>query len=108
MIKVTLITNAGRQYAMVAEDATPRQVLEENSVNYGVGKVTIDSIPVAMGDMDKSFAELGVKDTCYLTCVVKADNAAKAVVAGNACVITSAAKLEDLKLLCEKIRKFIY
>lgn len=99
MIKVTLITNAGRKTILTNEDATPRQIFEENDVNYAVGKPTIDSVPFSMGDMDKSLRDLHVAESCYLTCVVKADNAAEATVMGNACVITSAIKRDDLALI---------
>ena len=99
MIKVTLITNAGRKTVLVPNDTTPRKVFDDNSVNYGVGKPAIDSVPMGIGDMDRSFADLGVNESCYLTCVVKADNAATAKVSGSACVITSALKREDLELV---------
>lgn len=101
MIKVTLITNAGRKSFPVSDDATPRKVFDDNNVNYSVGKPAIDSVPMGIGDMDKSFAELGITDSCYLTCVVKADNAATAKVAGSACVITSALKRKDLELVAK-------
>jgi hypothetical protein len=58
-------------------------------------------VSLKLGDLDKSLQELGVKESCYLTCVVKADNAAAVQVAGNACVITSAVKLEDYKLVAK-------
>lgn len=99
MIKVTLITNSGREWAMASEDDTPRSILESKNVNYGVGKVTIDSVPLNMGDMDKPLGELVHNDSCYLVCVVKADNAAEATVMGNACVITSSVDLADYELV---------
>lgn len=99
MIKVTLITNAGRKYVMASDDATPRSIFDENNVNYGVGKPAIDSVPISMGQMDTPLSELVGSDTCYLTCMVKADNAAKATVTGSACVIVSDLKKEDLDLV---------
>ena len=101
MIKVNLITNAGRKTILVAETATPRQIFDENDVNYAAGRPALDSVPFAMGDMDKTFAELGAGETAYLTCLVKADNAANAVVMGNACVITSEIALEDLQTVAK-------
>ena len=102
MIQVTLITNAGRTPAFnVPEDMTPRQIFDEHNVNYAVGRPAIDSIPFAMGDLDKRIGDLVTGESCYLTCVVKADNAAEAKVMGNACVITSTMKLEDLALVAK-------
>lgn len=99
MIKVTLITNGNRTSFVVPETATPRQIFDQHEVNYAVGNPAIDSVSMKIGDMDKSLEALGVKEKCYLTCVVKADNAANVQIAGNACVITSAVKREDLELI---------
>lgn len=99
MINVTIITNAGQSKVMVSEDATIREILEENNVNYATGVTSIDGCPLHSGDMDKTFADMGVEARCYLSCVVKADSAATAVIAGSSCVITSTMKLEDLKTI---------
>lgn len=99
MIKVTIITNAGQNTIMASEAATIREILEENNVNYSVGVTSIDGCPMRTGDMDKTFEEMGIEDRCYLSCVVKADSAVSAMVAGNACVVTSSMKLEDLKTI---------
>lgn len=101
MINVTIITNAGRTSAMASEDATIREILEENNVNYAVGVTSIDGCPLRSGDMDKTFEDMGIENKCFLSCVVKADSAATAVVAGSSCVITSTMKLEELKLIKE-------
>lgn len=99
MINVTIITNAGQNKTMVSEDATIREILEENNVNYAVGVTSIDGCPLHSGDMDKTFAEMGVESRCYLSCVVKADSAATAVIVGSSCVVTSEMTLEDLKTI---------
>lgn len=102
MIKVTLITNAGRSTLLVDANTTVRTVLDDNNVNYAVGTTSIDGSPLKTGEMDKTFAALGVDEKCYLAVVVKADNAAKAVISGSACVVTSTVKREDL----ETIKKY--
>lgn len=102
MIKVTMISNSGRATAMASNNATIRQVLEENHVNYSVGVTSIDGCPLGAGDIDKTFSDMGIAEKCYLSVVVKADNAAKVNIVGGAVVVTSAVKLEDLK----SVKKF--
>lgn len=98
MIQITLITNSGRKTINVSEDATVREVLDENRVNYSVGMTQIDGCSLRPGDLDKTFAQHGIEDACYLSVVVKADNAATVTVIGEAAVVTSALKLEDIQL----------
>lgn len=97
MIKVNFLTNNGRSTGYASEDATIREVLEENNINYAVGVTQLDGISLKPGDMDKRFEEFGIGETCYLSVVVKADNAVKVTVVGEAAVITSDLKLEDIK-----------
>lgn len=104
MIKVTLVTNSGRTTVMASEDASIREVLEENDVNYAVGVTSIDGCPLKGGEMDKSLSDMGVTEKCFLSVVVKADNAASAMIAGGAVVITSALKRSDIELV-KKYRK---
>ena len=103
MIQITMITNNPKKVITVSEDATIREVLDENHVNYAVGVTSLDGIALRPGDMDKTFAEHGITDACFLSCVFKADNAASVTVMGEAAVITSALKLDDI-LLAKKYR----
>lgn len=97
MVNVSLITNNGPQTVCVSEDSTIREVLDGNHVNYSVGSPMLDGFTLKPGDLDKTFAEYGITDSCYLNVVVKADNAAKVTVVGEAAIITSGLKLEDIK-----------
>lgn len=97
MIKIILTTNAGKKEIFANEDATLREVLDENHVNYGVGATQLDGYTLRPGELDKSFTEHGITESCYLSVVVKSDNAAKVTVVGEAAVITSALKLEDIQ-----------
>lgn len=54
---------------------TPRSVFEKHHIEYGYGMNTLDGSPMKPGDMDKTFAELGVTDICYLLSIKKTDNA---------------------------------
>lgn len=74
-VKVTYGNNMKRGTELVEDTMTPRQLLEEKEINYATGITTLDGAPLGRGDLDRSFAELGITDKCYLLCVVKADNA---------------------------------
>lgn len=102
MVKITLITNAGRKTVIASEAKTLREVYEENDVNYDSCTNTIDSVPLRIGDLDKTLRELGVGETCRMSSIVKMDNAAKIVLTGDACIIKSGVKLDDWK----KVLKF--
>lgn len=75
MVQVRIITNLGPATDVVAPTTTPREVLEKNEIDYSRGAVSIDGVPLRVGDLDKSLAELGVGERCNLSVVVKADNA---------------------------------
>lgn len=102
MVKITLITNAGRKTVIASEDKTLRKIYEENEVNYDSCTNTIDSVPLRIGDLDKTLRELGVGETCRMSSIVKMDNAAKIILTGDACIIKSGVKLDDWK----KVLKF--
>lgn len=99
MITVRAITNNFRDSFDWDENDTVRNFLEENEIDYSVGVTSIDGSPLKVGDMDKTFAQLGIESTCYLSVVVKADNAAKMTIVGGAVVVTSDADLETLKTI---------
>ena len=102
MVKITLITNAGRKTVIASETKTLREIYEENDVNYDSCTNTIDSVPLRVGDLGKTLGELGVGETCRMSSIVKMDNAAKIILTGDACIIKSGVKLEDWK----KVLKF--
>ena len=74
-IKITYGNNMKRGTVLEPDTKTPRQVFDENEVNYATGITTLDGAPLGRGDLDKTFAELGITEKCYLLNVVKADNA---------------------------------
>ncbi len=102
MVKITLITNAGRKTVIASEAKTLREIYEENDVNYDSCTNTIDSVPLRVGDLNKTLRELGVGETCRMSSIVKMDNAAKIILTGDACIIKSGVKLDDWK----KVLKF--
>ena len=97
MVKVSLISTAGRKSDMFAEHQTPREVFEYFDVDYSVATNTIDGVKLGIGDMDKSLKELGVGAECRISSIVKTDNAAHIDLSGAAAVLVSDVKLEDWK-----------
>jgi len=75
MVKVNVGNNVKRETKIVNEDSTLRTVLEEVGIDYTKGTMTLDGSTLGPGDLDKSFAQFGIKDKCFLLNVVKADNA---------------------------------
>lgn len=76
MIKVTLGNNVNRTSVIIDENTTLRTALEDNGVDYtSHGTLHLDGATLAPGDLDKTFAQLGISEKCYLLQVVKADNA---------------------------------
>lgn len=75
MIKCVVGNNVKRETKIVNSTATPRQVLEEAGIDYTRGTVNLDGSTLGPGDLDKTFAQHGITEKCYLLQVVKADNA---------------------------------
>lgn len=75
MLEVFVGTNTTRHKVSVDPSRTLRDVLESEGVNYQTTTVHMDGSALKPGDMDKSFADLGVTEKCYLIAVVKTDNA---------------------------------
>lgn len=75
MIKVVVGNNVKREAVIVDANTTLRTVLEDANVDYTRGVMHLDGSYLNPGDLDKTFASLGITDKCYLLNVVKADNA---------------------------------
>lgn len=75
MIKCIVGNNVKRETKIVNSSATLRQVLEEAGIDYTRGTVNLDGSTLMPGDLDKTFAQHGITEKCYLLQVVKADNA---------------------------------
>lgn len=79
MINVIVSNNMDRNTVPVDEHVTIKSVLESQDINYSVGMISIDGATLKPGDINKTFADMGVTDKCYLSVIVKADNAADCV-----------------------------
>ena len=102
MIKVTIGNNVSRRPYMLDENITLRDALEQADIDYSIGMTSLDGTTLQPGDLDKSFADFGIAEKCFLLNVVKADNAAVIKVVGGVAVVESAAKLDTIK----KVQKY--
>jgi hypothetical protein len=75
MIQVTIGTNTNRKKITIDANKTIKDTLDENGVNYSVATLHMDGATLQPGEINKTFAEMGVTESCYLIAVVKADNA---------------------------------
>ena len=75
MIKVTIGNNFKRDVKFIDEGTTIRSALEDAEIDYTRGSVNLDGAPISAGEFDKTFADFGVTEKCYLLQVVKTDNA---------------------------------
>ena len=75
MIKVTMGNNVKRSSEILDENTTLREALEIAGIDYSRGTMNLDGSSLAPGDLDKTFADFGISEKCFLLNVVKADNA---------------------------------
>ena len=76
MIKVTIGNNVKRKTEILDENTTLRQAAEDAEIDYSRGTMNLDGSSLSPGDLDKTFADFGITEKCFLLNVVKADNAA--------------------------------
>lgn len=97
MIKAIIGNNISRSQSIIDENTTLREALEQAGIDYAIGMTSLDGVTLKAGDLDKTFADFGIEDHCYLMNVVKADNAATIKVVGGVAVVESGAELETIK-----------
>jgi hypothetical protein len=75
VVRVTVGNNVQKETKDVPSTETLRTTLENANIDYTRGITTIDGSSLKAGDMDKTYAELGITGRTFLLNVVKADNA---------------------------------
>lgn len=73
MIRVTVGNTVKRENVIVNSNTTLRKVLEDAGIDYTKGGLNLDGSTLNAGDIDKTFADFGVTEKCFLLQVVKAD-----------------------------------
>ena len=76
MIKVTMGNNVKRTSEILDENTTLREGLDDSGIDYTTGIMNLDGSTIDPDDLDRTFADFGITEKCYLLNVVKADNAA--------------------------------
>ncbi len=75
MIKVYVGNNVDRWPVLCDPNTTLRAILEQEKIDYSRASMHLDGATLQPGDLDKTFAELGIKSQCFLLSVQKLDNA---------------------------------
>ena len=75
MIKVIYRDNINASEKIVSENTTVKSFLEEEGIDYSSRPLAIDGAMLSAGEVNKTFADFGVTEKCYLTSVAKLDNA---------------------------------
>ena len=75
MIKLTTGNNVKRKTEIIDENTTLRKALEDADIDYSIGMMNLDGSTLSPGDLDRTFADFGITDKCFLLNVTKADNA---------------------------------
>ena len=75
MIKVVIGNNVKRETKIIDENTTLRKALEDAGIDYTKGSLNMDGSTLGPGDLNKTFAQFGITERCFLLQVVKADNA---------------------------------
>ena len=101
MIKAHIGNNLSNSAYFLDDGVTLRQAFDQANINYGIGMNSLDGCTLQPGDLDKTFAEMGIKDECFLLNVAKAVNAATIKVVGGVAVVESVAKLAEIKKLAK-------
>lgn len=98
-ISVTIGNNTKRAAYTVDSATTLAAAMKEHGVDPNVGTVALNGATLQKSELQKTFDDFGVTDSCFLISSVKADNAAEVHVAGSAVVIASTMKPEELAVL---------
>lgn len=75
MIRVILRKNVDRVEDIIESTVTVREFLEKHNVDYSRGSTMIDGSVLGAGDMDRTFESFGITTKCFVSNVVKTDNA---------------------------------
>ena len=63
--------NVKRKSEILDENTTLREALEDAEIDYTTGIMNLDGSTLSPGDLDKTFADFGITEKCYLLNVVK-------------------------------------
>lgn len=76
MVSVTVGNNVTKEVVLVESTATLKSALERKGISTTSGVFQLNGETISNSDLDKSFADFGITDSCFLLNVKKVDNAA--------------------------------
>lgn len=74
MIQVTFV-GMRRTKEVIDESTKIKAALEERHMDYLNSMVTLDGSPLDASELNSTFADLGITDSCYLASTHRKDNA---------------------------------
>lgn len=76
IIRVIAGNNVERKTYSIPNNRTIREFLEtETTIDCTRGTLHLSGTTLTAEDLDRSFEEMGIEDTCSLLSIIKADNA---------------------------------
>ena len=76
MIKVFMGNNVTRTEEILESSTTIRAALDLAGIDYTIGLMNLNGTTLKPDDLDKTFDDFEITESCFLLNVVKADNAA--------------------------------
>jgi len=70
MLKIVVGNTVKRETVIVDDNTTLRSVLESAEIDYSRGAMHLDGSSLNPGDLDKTFADFGIAEKCFLLNVV--------------------------------------
>ena len=80
MVKVVYGDNLNRNEDITSATTTLKSFLDAHGFDYSNRGMNLDGSPLSAGDLNKTFADFGVSESCYLLAVAKVDNAGTTIV----------------------------
>ncbi len=97
MINLKVITMSGVETLIVPADKPICEILDEEDLTYAGRTLTLNGYALSASELGMTLEEMHVGDKATIGITAKTENAATATVIGNALVVTSALKREDLE-----------
>lgn len=75
IIEVTITTATNRWSATTVNTTTIKEFMENENINYNSCVVHLDGMPLSTDELNTTFEEQGVTESCMLAAIIKAVNA---------------------------------
>lgn len=74
MVKVTVGNNLKQKDVVVPQDTTLYDVLTQNGISTNTGFIQLNGQTIDLDELDSTFEDFGITDSCLLVSVAKASN----------------------------------